>query len=94
MIDAIGAKLLWSFLGAILALLVIPPKTRGEAWRRGVVSIIAGWIAGGTLHEWLGLSNTPQNVGFAFALAAFLSWWILGALPRASMRWLTKDDVN
>lgn len=93
-IDAIAAKLLWPFLGAVLALLVIPPKTRGEAWRRGVVSMTAGWIGGGTLREWLNLTNTPQNEGFALALAAFLSWWILGALPKASTRWLSRDDAQ
>lgn len=87
----IAAKLLWPFLGGILALLVIPPKTRSEAARRGAVSLIAGWIAGGTFHEWLGIANTPQNEGFAFSLAAFLSWWILGALPKLSARWLSRE---
>lgn len=90
-ISVIATDLFWPFLGAALALLVIPPKTRSEAARRGVVSVVAGWTAGGTLHEWMGLTDTLQNRGFALALAAFLSWWILGALPKASTRWLSRD---
>lgn len=90
-VATIAAKLLWPFLGAILALIVIPPKTRTEAYRRGSVSVIGGFIGGPPLHEWLAISTTDQNAGFAFALAAFISWWVLGALPKVAKR-LNKDE--
>lgn len=91
-VTTIAAKLLWPFLGAILALIVIPPKTRTEAIRRGTVSIISGAIGGPTLHEWMGISDTYQNIGFSLAMAAFVSWWMLGALPRLVGRISIKPD--
>lgn len=79
---ALITKAVWSFVGGVIALIVIPPKTRGEALRRGVASVVAGAVSGITLREWLGISETADNIAFATALAAFVSWWILGALPR------------
>ena len=90
-IATIGAKLFWPFLGAILALIVIPPKTRTEAIRRGAASVIGGFVAGPTLHEWLGIADTTHNQSFALVLAAFVSWWILGVLPKIAARLASKD---
>lgn len=91
LLQTIADNLLFPFIGAIIALLVIPPKTRSEAMRRGAVSMACGWVAGPTLHEWLGIAGNAHNAGFSKVLAAFLSWWILGALPKASTRWLNRD---
>lgn len=91
-VATIAAKLFWPLLGAILALIVIPPKTRTEAYRRGTVSIIGGMIGGAPLREWMAIAETPQNAGFAFAVAAFISWWVLGALPKVAGRLNSKDE--
>ena len=90
-VTAIAGKLFWPFLGAALALIVIPPKTRTEAYRRGAVSIAGGWIGGAPLHEWLAIADNAQNVGFSYAVAAFISWWVLGALPGLAKRLASKE---
>lgn len=90
-VATIAAKLLWPFIGAVLALIVIPPKTRTEAYRRGAVSLVGGFVGGPPLHEWLAIANTDQNSGFALAIAAFISWWVLGALPKVAGR-LNKEE--
>ena len=92
-VATIAAKLFWPLLGAILALIVIPPKTRSEAYRRGTVSVIGGFIGGPPLREWMEIAATTQNDGFAFAVAAFISWWVLGALPKVAGR-LNKDNES
>jgi hypothetical protein len=88
----LAAKFFWPFLGAILALIVIPPASRTEAYRRGSVSIIGGFIGGAPLREWLAISDTSQNAGFSLAVAAFISWWVLGALPSLAKKFASKDD--
>lgn len=91
-LTTIAAKLFWPLLGSILALIVIPPKTRTEAYRRGTVSVIGGFIGGPPLREWLAISDTSQNAGFALAVAAFISWWVLGALPKVAGRISSKEE--
>jgi len=91
-VATIAAKLLWPFIGSVLALIVIPPKTRTEAYRRGAVSLAGGFIGGPPLHEWLEIASTDQNSGFAIAIAAFISWWVLGALPKVAGRLSSKED--
>ncbi len=91
-VAALAGKLLWPLAGSILALLVIPPKTRTEAARRGLVAFIGGHIGGPPLHEWLEISSGAENSGFALALAAFISWWVLGALPKVVGRIKSKDE--
>ncbi len=90
--ETIALKILYPFLGSVIALLVIPPKTRSEVVRRGTVSVIAGYVSGPTLHEWMGIADTAHNAGFSLALAAFLSWWVLGALPRMAGRVVEKTE--
>ncbi len=90
-VATIAAKLFWPFLGAVLALIVIPPKTRTEAYRRGTVSVIGGFVGGPPLREWMEIASTAQNDGFAWVVAAFISWWVLGALPKVAGR-LNKED--
>lgn len=91
-VTAIAAKVFWPFLGAVLALIVIPPKTRTEATKRGSVSVVSGFVGGPALHEWMGISDTVQNAGFSLAMAAFCAWWVLGAVPRFIGRISPKTD--
>lgn len=83
-------KLFWSVIGSFLALLVNPPKGRREALMRTVVSVSAGFVAGFPLMEKLDLSKSPENVAFAFTLAAFIAWPLAGAIYRLSGAWKSK----
>lgn len=74
--------------GAILALIFVPPKTRLEFYRRLAFAALVGFIVGEPLRtEYFHWPDSVENVIGAAAIAAFVSWFVSGALLRlAEMR--------
>lgn len=81
-----------SALGAILALVFIIPKTRAEGLRRLVISLICGVVFEHVVRGYFAWSADPENVIAAASSAAFVSWWIMGAVVTFSKAWRGPAD--
>lgn len=79
----IEGKLAGVLSGAFLALVFIPPKTISGFLRRGSAALVFGWVFGHLVLHYTSWELTPQNELAGFALASFLSWWVMGAWRRA-----------
>ena len=88
-VHGIAEKIFGSILGAILSLLYIRPKTRGEAAERGAGSALFALAFGGQVHHGLATfsltagywqADRPEHVFSAHVLAALLAWWILSVM--------------
>lgn len=77
MIEDIGAKIMGAFWGAVVALLFMPPKTKQEAARRGLATIIMGTIATPVLFLYFGWPMTTDFIVASSAAIACLSWFLL-----------------
>lgn len=83
-------KLAGSFLGAILAFIVQPPKTQADFVTRGAFSVITGLAFNTPVREYL---KWPETVEYTFAsivLTAMLSWFVMGAVLRILGSWKPK----
>ena len=79
------------FLGAVLALIFQPPKTRSEFVTRSAFSIISGLLFSEPAREYLKWADTWQMGLAAGALCAALSWWLMAAIVRIIGAWKPKD---
>lgn len=89
--EGLAAKLLGTFAGTALSLLFIIPRTRTEAFRRFFVSVIAGYVGGAPLADYMGLPHIADNDIFTHAIAAAAGWWIVG-LAYAVLRRYQKEN--
>lgn len=69
--------------GTALALVFNPPPTRAEFARRSFVSVVFGAVFGPVILWKFELPRDTDTIVAAFAAAAFLSWWLLGAARTA-----------
>lgn len=92
---SLGVKFIGALIGGILALLIIPPKSMTEAGRRLSVAVLTGMSAAGALFALMvsrmGLSGGLEDVLLAALIAGYLAWWVLGAMPKAVRRFITKE---
>lgn len=81
-----AVRLAGAVLGGAVSLAYLPPKSRREFWARMFVSISAGTISSpvAELHFHDRLPPGWQGLIFAAAACAFATWWILGAVVRAT----------
>ena len=85
--SALIAKIIGSAAGAILALVFVPPKTMRGFLRRGAAALISGPIFAPYVQSWAGFTADIDGMISAACLAAFASWWLMGALKRAVDLW-------
>lgn len=90
----IGAiiKLLGAAAGAALALVFVPPRTHWGFVRRLLASLIGGFVFAPPMREFAGLQNDWEGTMGGACLAAFASWWAMGAIIRAIRMWKTDRD--
>lgn len=89
----ISIKLLGSLAGAVLALVFLPPKTRGEFIRRFSLSLIAGLLFGDGVHDYFKWGDTWRMDMAAAAVTSMLSWFVIGAALRIIGSWKpTKNE--
>ena len=88
-LSAFAGKIFGAILGAILSILYIRPKTRGEAAERGCGSALFAIAFGDQVHHGLATFSLtagfwqlgkPEHVFSAHVLAALLAWWLLSVM--------------
>lgn len=86
-LQAISAKFAGSFLGAAMALIFLPPKTRTEFVRRFVLALLLGLIFAEAARNYLGWPDTIEMQVASGAGVAMLSWFVFGAVVRIIGKW-------
>lgn len=87
---ALLAKLVGALIGAFLALVFQPPKTRAEFVTRSVFSVFAGFVFSTPVREYLKWIPTLEMELASSALTALLAWYIMGAVVRIVGGWKPK----
>lgn len=87
----IALKFLGAVSGAILALVFLPPTTRGEFIRRFSLSLASGIIFGDPAKDYLRWPDTWQMYLASSAGVAMLSWFVMGAIVRLIGAWKPKE---
>lgn len=82
LLKMIGARLGGAFAGTIISLAVIPPKTRREARDRSISALFGGLAFPVLVRMKLGLQTDFEGLIASGAAAAFLTWWVAGAVVR------------
>lgn len=77
------AKIAGSSAGALLAIVLILPRTLGEAVRRWAAGVAAGVLGAGRFCEYAGWALNFENITLSAATLAFCAWWIGGLIARA-----------
>lgn len=86
----VALKSTGAFVGSIIAILFIPPKTRSEFVRRVAVALGTGVIFAVPAREWLGLTPDYEGLVAGACFAAIVGWWMLGMLQRVLSSWKPK----
>ena len=73
--------------GTILALIFIPPRSMAGLFRRAIFSLISGPVFGPIALDYLKWTDTMEHQIAAMASAAFISWWLAGAIVAAGRKW-------
>lgn len=89
-------KSIGSVTGAFLAILFKWPKTRAEAQKRAVFSLLAGVtltpIAILIMQNFLPVDRSPETIVAVSTITAFLSWSSAGVLLKFVDRWGTAKE--
>jgi len=81
---ALLAKTGGAVVGAILALVFVPPRTRWGFVRRLTAALIIGPVFAVHVRDWADFSRNLEGTFGAACLVAFASWWLMGAVKRAA----------
>ncbi len=84
----IGIKISGAFIGAILALVFVAPRSRWGFVRRFTAAMLFGPTFGPYVQAKLGFGD---GAFAASCLAAIVSWSLLGAFKRAADAWSNKQ---
>lgn len=75
-------KVLGSSAGSLLSLVFMLPKTIRDLFTRAIGSFIAGLVFAPQIIDYLHWLPSDETTISAAALAAFASWWMMGAITR------------
>lgn len=89
---ALIIKVFGAVLGAALALVFVPPKTRAGFVRRLTAALICGTVFASYTRVWVGFDNSEEGLLSAACLTAFASWWLMGAIKRVVDVWQGPSD--
>lgn len=89
---ALIAKAGGAFLGTVLALVFLVPKTRAEFWTRSTFSLISGTIFADTVRDRLAWPETIDRLIASGAGTAALSWFLMGMIVRVIGAWKPKEE--
>jgi len=86
-----GADLLEKIIGAssgsLLAVILIPPRSRKEFGRRIISSIIGGIVFASPARDMVSFAKDGDGLLAGACLAGFSIWWAGGALIRIIQTW-------
>ncbi len=80
----VTAKVIGIIAGTFLAIVFIPPRSIYGFIRRTSAALVFGWVFGHLVLEYFKLPPTDENTIAAWAIAAFCSWWLMGALKKVA----------
>lgn len=89
-LSAMLLKAIGSLAGAIVALVFVPPRTIRGFFRRTTAALICGVAFAPIIRAKAGFAEDGEGLFAAACLAAFVSWWVAGALKRAAEAWQAK----
>lgn len=93
-ISAKIASMIGGFFGGAAILTFIRPKTIGEAFIRGGVSVGTAIIFSSPVLELIGLSNSVENYGMSGFCVGFFSYSILGMIANFLQKHQNSDIVE
>lgn len=73
------ARLLGILAGSFLALTFLPPRSVSGFMRRGLSALVFGWVFSPVIHDYFQWPATDERLIASGAIAAFCSWWLMGA---------------
>lgn len=79
-------RLIGSAVGASIALVRTPPKSRAWAFRRAAAGLLCGMVFSGYVGRWLSFTEDAGGVIAAASITAFISWQATGAVKRGADR--------
>lgn len=88
------ASIIGGFFGGSAILTFIRPKTIGEAFMRGGVSVGASTTFAVPILEWIKLSNTWENQLCSAFIAGFLAYSVLGMIANFLLKNQNKDILE
>lgn len=88
------ASMIGGFFGGAAILTFIRPKTIGEAFIRGGVSVGTAIIFSTSLLELMGLSNSIENYGVSGFCVGFLAYSVLGMIANFLQKHQNNDIVS
>lgn len=83
-------RLIGAGFGTAMALIFEPPRTKNGFWRRTVAGLGVGILFAGSVRDRVGFAETWEGTVQAAFLAAFASWFAMGAIVRAVKGWRGK----
>lgn len=80
--DGVRGKIIGVLVGALLALLFNPPRSRVGFIRRALASIFFGWAFGHVPLATFKIEPTYDNIVASFTVAAFGAWAAMGRITK------------
>lgn len=83
-------RILGSSIGAILAVTFLIPKTRTEALRRLLFSLVCGVLFSPVVHWWLDAGEDIETVAAWSGATALVSWFFMGVITKFDVEAILK----
>lgn len=82
--EALLLKILGSSAGTLLSLVFMLPRTIRDLFTRTIGSLVSGIVFAPQVIDYLNwdMPTAGETMVSAAALAAFTSWWMMGAITR------------
>ena len=80
-------KIIGATSGSLLAVILIPPRSRREAARRLFASLVGGAIFASPARDVMSFAKDGDGLIAGACLAGFSIWWAGGALIRLIQTW-------
>lgn len=94
MTEWFGAKIIGIIAGSFLALVFLPPRSIPGFVRRALSALVFGWVFGPVIHDYFQWPLTDERIIASGAIAAFSSWWLMGAGKKVAEKLGTKEEGN
>jgi hypothetical protein len=88
------ASMIGGFFGGAAILTFIRPRSVGEAFVRGGVSVGSATIFGSPLLDWAGMSNNWETQLMAGFIIGFVAYSVLGMIANFLIKNQNKDIVE
>lgn len=91
-LDQIPAKVFGAIVGALLALVLHPPRGRRDGFRRVLVSVVIGVAGSAAIIHHAGWPPVAEFSLLAAMIAAYLAWPLLKRGWRLAGSWVWRKE--